>query len=417
MENVKNAFGKFVFALYLVLVFSLAFMKPTVDVGFAAVTPTDVVFPLFFVAWLAGLAIGAYRLQWRAAYWALALYVGALVVSTIFSINPTQSSTKLAGVIFLCLLAITSASVVDSMDRLRLSILAWLVGATSPILVALAGVVMFYVSPGNSILPYITYHYGAVPIGNFPRISSTFVSASMFCNYLTVTLMLSLIAHWRGWIRRNLAFFLVVMIAISATFTVSIGLGGLVLAIGAWMWLIKPAEPISRIVLISGVVAAIAFLGISLVELPRISENKITPSSRVLVWSDALKTFSSDPITGKGLGTGAASVAYQNSDGTWSLLTDAHNTFLNVAAESGVIGLLALLGVIFVVVRSVFQTEEDDQNLKLMAVKLGIAFATAFLYEGLTGSFEDARHLWVLVGWIFACERISTVQERSLASS
>ena len=35
-----------------------------------------------------------------------------------------------------------------------------------------------------------------------------------------------------------------------------------------------------------------------------------------------------------------------------------------------------------------------------------IAFIAAFLYDGITGSFENTRHLWVLIGLILAVDRI-----------
>ena len=38
-----------------------------------------------------------------------------------------------------------------------------------------------------------------------------------------------------------------------------------------------------------------------------------------------------------------------------------------------------------------------DQN-SIVRTALGISFISAFLYQGLTGSYEDARHLWVLIG-------------------
>src|SRR5688500_3965294 len=97
----------------------------------------------------------------------------------------------------------------------------------------------------------------------------------------------------------------------------------------------------------------------------------LAPSSRLLVWKDAVNTFSADPVTGRGLGAGAAGVTYQNSDGTWSLLTDAHNVFLNVAAESGTIGLVALLLLIVAVLRTAFAGDTSG-DLRLVRVGLGM---------------------------------------------
>ena len=37
-----------------------------------------------------------------------------------------------------------------------------------------------------------------------------------------------------------------------------------------------------------------------------------------------------------------------------------------------------------------------------IALALSLTFLNAFLYQGLTGSFEDTRHLWVLLGLLIA---------------
>ena len=37
--------------------------------------------------------------------------------------------------------------------------------------------------------------------------------------------------------------------------------------------------------------------------------------------------------------------------------------------------------------------------------------------QGLGGSFEDARHLWVLFGLLLAAERIGVLQEQSRSVS
>jgi len=44
---------------------------------------------------------------------------------------------------------------------------------------------------------------------------------------------------------------------------------------------------------------------------------------------------------------------------------------------------------------------EDDANV-LIRRGLRAAFIGAFLYQSLTGSFEDARHIWVLIGLMAA---------------
>jgi hypothetical protein len=42
-----------------------------------------------------------------------------------------------------------------------------------------------------------------------------------------------------------------------------------------------------------------------------------------------------------------------------------------------------------------------------MVIGLGLIFLNIFAYQGLTGSFEDARHVWVVLGLLMAASKAS----------
>jgi hypothetical protein len=65
-----------------------------------------------------------------------------------------------------------------------------------------------------------------------------------------------------------------------------------------------------------------------------------------------------------------------------------------------VLGLATFLAVILYLVRNEETHREDDAN-GLLRWGLRTAFI-GFLYQNLTGSFEDTRHLWVLIGLVAA---------------
>jgi O-antigen ligase len=129
------------------------------------------------------------------------------------------------------------------------------------------------------------------------------------------------------------------------------------------------------------------------------------PSSRFFVWRDALQTFLQHSITGIGLGLPVANTVVTNTDGSKSLLTDAHNSYLNVAAQNGLLGLAAIIAITMYLLRrwiSVIKGALDAPFTR----GIGLAFFCSFVYQGLTGSFEEARHLWVLMGIFVAAYRI-----------
>jgi putative inorganic carbon (hco3(-)) transporter len=387
--------------LFLVLVVSLGTMQPFVFVAGQRLAPTEFIFAAAALLFLLALLFGRLKFKWHRFYWFLAAYLAALLVSAVFSLDPKASFIKLIGVAYLLGLAVLAFNVIEDEKDIDATLRAWLIGSGISVAIGLLTILLFYVQRDNSLLNYTLYHYGAVPVGYYPRVSSTFVSASMFCNYLSVSLIMLLLARRSQLIGARVFWTLLVTIAVCAVFTISAGLGGVFFALGAWFWLVlrgpgKRYRGFAPVVLEFGFMFAMIFLALNFIALKDAGNGVLQPSSRVLVWSDALAAFTAYPVTGIGIGQPAAHVIYQNTDGTTSLLTDAHNIFLNIAAQCGVIGLAGLLALIFYILWLGLGRGSHSFVVK----GLSIAFLSAFVYQGLTGSFEDARHLWVLIGLI-----------------
>jgi len=51
------------------------------------------------------------------------------------------------------------------------------------------------------------------------------------------------------------------------------------------------------------------------------------------------------------------------------------------------------------------KTVRNAPSLTILAA-VGLALICSFVYQGLTGSYEDARHLWVLMGIFMAADRV-----------
>lgn len=229
--------------------------------------------------------------------------------------------------------------------------------------------------------------------------------------------MILLISRKCGWINKNLFYLSLLGILFCAIFTISPGLGGISLALGLWFWILlkKEAKLLSKISLFGGISLAIFFLLATAIapsshktatfhiNLP-IIEKQIAPSARAMTWIDSFRTFSEHPFFGKGIGQNACNINYFDLSGTMQTLTDAHNIFLNVAAESGIFGLLGILAIILYFTNiKVFSIFEDNET-NIIKVGLVLAFISAFEYQGIGGSFEDARHLWVLIGLIISSD-------------
>jgi O-antigen ligase len=186
----------------------------------------------------------------------------------------------------------------------------------------------------------------------------------------------------------------------------------LILSVGLWLrsrFLHKGRLSAARAAVVVGAIGAVFFLGATLVSpdttntdrdlaIPIVGKT-VEPSVRVLIWSGALQTWASSPIFGTGTGTDPVDIRYETLSGQNQRLRDAHNVWLSILAQSGIVGFATFLALtIFVLKRCRFKPSEAPEDEILIA--LSCAFAGALLYQGLTGAFEDARHIWVLIGMI-----------------
>lgn len=413
---------KIVWILFLLLIFSLSVGTPLIYFQNLRFPLTDLIFPIVCIAFLLSLILKKIDFRWHKCYLLILFYFVSMLVSSVFSINPKQSFIKLAGGIYLLGLAILTFNLIRTETQLKQAIWAWLAGTFIAVLVGVLTIFLFYIQPENSFLAFTTSIYGAVPVGNYPRLTSIFVSSSMFCNYLTVSLLMLFAAEKLQYIGRNSLAVLLFFILVCAGFTISSGLGGIALAIGIWLWLCfkDSHKNFAKLSLIGSISIAVLFFAVNFFALQKypnapfifkipLIENEVLPSSRLLVWIDSLQTFSANLLTGKGLGQNACDVAFQNTDGHLSYLTDAHNIFLSVAAQNGVFGLLAIAAIIFYFVRKISYSTFNKSSAEVLKNAFVTAFICAFFYQGLTGSFEDTRHLWVLIGFIISAETTENI--------
>ncbi len=396
-------------AVLLLYIFSLGFMRPFVFVAGAKIQISDAIFPVLLLLTAAGLLRGTFKIPKSRFLLLLAFFTAAMALSALVAEDSRAALLKLAGKVYLAAIPAVCLTLITSSEELRRSLKAFLAGAAVCAAVGLLAAVVYYIDRDNWLLTYTLFHKGTLPPGDYPRIAATFLNANMLANYLNVAFMFVIALLSDGVIGRVWGILLLISFTICALLTISPGIGGFFFALALWELTasdLKKAIPIRKAGIFAALATAAAFLFVAAVSTARqpdplftfdipFTEIRLEPSARMLTWSGAIETFASDPVLGRGLGSDTCLVRYDDLSGRLQTLTDAHNTFLNVAAESGVFGLASILLISIFFVRSL---KTHDPFLKALV----IAFASAFVYQGLTGSFEDARHLWVLMGLILA---------------
>lgn len=384
------------FWLFGLVVFSLPFVNfPNLRKYGYSIQTTDLLFLLTGLVWLIYLLLRKNKIRISWFYLPIGLYFASLCISTAFSENQAQSIIKLLGSTYLLGLTVLAFNLVDDEKKLKKIGIIWL---SATFIVCLAGfisVFIFYFQRDNFILNYTLSHYGSLPSGNYPRLQSTFLHQNMLGNYLNISIVFLLLAYKLVWINKIFWWIFALFFAVTMMLTLSPGIGGVLLVTGIWLWLdFKEDKPIfSKFSLLGGICAAILFF-LSMLPSPRGFPEVLEPSPRVLTWSSAIQTFLAHPLVGRGLDLDAASVSYLSVNGQ-QYLGDAHQLWLNIAAQQGLVGLLAIIFLTIWFFRKSLPLNIKDYPYK---TALGLGFVGTFVYQGLGGSFEDARHVWVLIG-------------------
>ncbi|MCO6509788.1 MAG: O-antigen ligase family protein [Aridibacter famidurans] len=377
----------------LLLVLSLPFAN--LPLPFSSRLPFQLTEPVFLIV-SSLFAVSLLARISRPAGGRIYLFVGAYLIfialSAVFSESPGRSAVKAAGIAYLAALALLTFNIARDESMIRRVTVTWIAASAAVSAFSLLVLILFYVDREASLVRFGLSHYGTFPRGNYPRIQSFFANPNMLAHYLGIGWVMLLLAREQGWIQNRTSIAAGVLIAIAAVFTLSPGIGVLFFCTGLWI-LLGNRNGLSRLIAVVLIAVSALFIFSTAVKFDRNFAPTSEASARLLTWSSAASTFAAEPLTGKGVGTGAAAVRYGE-----QRLTDAHNIFLNVAAESGIgaVAALTLFGIWLTLGGVRFRGPESVPGA------LAIAFAGAFFYQGMTGSFEDSRHLWVLAGILAA---------------
>ena len=219
---------------FLLMVFSLPFMKPAIAVQNFAVTSTDVLFLLTTACLMIAMARGEVRLSWDKLYGVLLAFFAVMLLSALTADDPGRARFKLATQLYLLSLPLLAATLVTNREELRAVFGTWLAATAITAAIGSLTVLLFAVGVERPLGGYAQHGTGTLPPGNYTRIESTFDYPAMLCNYLTVSISILLLSRHFGWVSSITGWLLFAMIAVTAAFSLTPGLGGVFLALGLW---------------------------------------------------------------------------------------------------------------------------------------------------------------------------------------
>ncbi|QNN64250.1 hypothetical protein H9L12_07725 [Sphingomonas rhizophila] len=373
---------------------SLIVQRPIATVGgFGIILPDLAAVPLALLAVTAAVREPA-RLRKIASHplvIAIAIYLAAMLFSPVVSSDRTASLHKLATQIYLLGLPVVVALALPDLLALRDAVRGWLGGTALLLALAVVGLAAWLADPSGGLHRALDNGPGSLAPGPYPRLMLSFANPNMMAHYLGLTAPLVLAARAIGWIGSGAAKLLVAMIFVTALAAVSPQLAGLLFAMGWWFWLERRRDrPFAA------ATALIAALGVVVVMQVVASVVPAAPTVRVEAWRAAFESWRQAPLLGRGLGVDAVAVRFTTPDGVLHTLNDAHNQALSLLAQVGIAGLAAFGWLLW---RIAAQLRDSGDPL---GQALAVALITGAAIQGLTGSFEDSRAWWAMLGLLLA---------------
>jgi O-antigen ligase len=281
---------------------------------------------------------------------AMILLIGAMLLSMTGALNLKDSLKEIAKWLEFLVLVLLGAQYLRTRQQIWLLVAVLIAAAITQALAGYAQAI-FNLGPSSFVRSYNLRVYG------------TFDQPNPYAGYLNMSLVvaLALLLLGRNWLTRSLA--AVATCLIGGAFYLTQSRGGQVALLAALIFLILAGYPglrvwmrivlIALLTLAGGIVSGMIplylfdqvnhFLGLAGISLQDPTAQDFSTAERLAHWIAGLRMYQAHPLLGVGIGN------YPDAYPAYSVtifvnsLGQAHNYYINIAAETGTIGLLAYL--------------------------------------------------------------------------
>ena len=280
---------------------------------------------------------------------------------------------------------------------------AWLLGTAICLVVTWIGVLL---GP-DALQTRLLYDGGSIRGLPVPRVSGPFPHPNMFGDYLVVSGAIlwerrsALRERWgRGAVA---AAWLLAATLLTTVSSAWLGAGILLTAIGLLTmrqrdrpFTIQWKRPGPVIFVVTGIILFTMTLAALLLPMGvDVAGLSITGSGiRPTIWASALETFKEAPIGGVGARPFLAVAADPLSATSAAAVWDAHNIYLSILGQFGLVGAALFAGGGLVLTWTLFREGATSRHAVLLVALLAAGI------HGVASASEEFRHLWALVGLV-----------------
>ncbi|QIB26984.1 O-antigen ligase family protein [Caloranaerobacter azorensis] len=334
------------------------------------------------------------------------IFVIAIIISTITSTNPTGSFRDLA--IHLSALGFLFIIVnsVKNKNELNVLLTTFIFVAT---LVALYGLYQYKIG--------INIEAKWVDKASNPdittRIFSVFGNPNIFAEYLIMSIPISISLFWTSKKILKKLIFLLISLILTIALILTFSRGGWVgFVFGVFIFILLVEKRLLLSLIPIGIISVFIIPNSVLNRIMSIVNlNDTSNSYRIRLWKITLDVIRDNWLVGVGFGHLPFKQTFETYIRTMPTY-HAHNTFLEITAEMGIIGLIILLTILFVTYKYSIKnlTKQQDKYLKVITAGL-LAGLSSVLCHGLVENILYMPKIiitfWTVIAFIFVTIRLS----------
>jgi len=342
----------------------------------------------------------------------IVIFILAIIIATVTSLDPIGSFRDLAIHLSALGLLFIMVNSINSKNELNVMLIAFVFTAT---LVALYGIYQYFV--GVELDPAWV---DEVTNPNITiRVFSVFGNPNILAEYLIMSIPVSVALFWNSKRLIKKLIFLLTSMILAGTLVLTLSRGGwlgFAFGIFVFMFLVEkrllllciPVGVLSVFVLPQSIINRIQTIG-SLAD----SSN----AWRITTWKITIDIIRDHWVAGVGFGYIPFKKTFETYIRTMPTF-HAHNTYLEIAAELGIVGIILFIIMIFVIYKYAIINSKKNKDKYIKVITAGLLGGIgSLLFQGLV---EHVLYMpkiiitfWTMIGFILVTMKLSKLAEKS----
>lgn len=392
----------------------------SIELGFATLRISQILAVISIFSWMAhSISRGSWKLVRNPVFWPILIFLGLAWLSLINAPNTERSIVVLSFTAFTILVSLFLPNILTSEHRLKTMITAILIGMG---VTCLFGIYQFAGDLAGlpTSLTGLRELYTKDVLG-FPRIQSTALEPLYFANYLLLplSLLLTLFLKKQSPFSRNVSVILLLLAGINFVLTVSRGgyIAGTASVLVVAVFTLRQLLTVRNLVTVMVVVALVGFISVRFLNQGEALEKFVdhaqnifggaSYSERVETYAVAYRAILEHPVLGIGMGSFGPYASYHPYIVPSQGYQIVNNEYLELAAENGILGLLAFLIILFTLAARTVKAYVVTKSAFLKSVIIGLSAALiGILIQYNTFSILYIMHVWVTIGLLMCVQQL-----------